>query len=505
MKDRVPMDNGAQGTINRRVAMHIKRRVSGWLTLAVFAVGGAMVATDPAFAKVDVDQLTIGGEARIRYEGRNNTSLNSNSTNESAGSHRIRVNVGYDLTPDVSFFAQIQDARIYGGEGGAPATASGIGSVSSANNSGTGVDLHQGYILVKNLGLPGLSMKIGRQEIMFGDHRLFGNFGWSQIGNSFDAVRLTHSMPIADVDLFWARIADTEAASSASGVIFPANGTKGTQDQNIYGLYVTLKMVPGWTVEPYYFLLQDTRAAVAGALSGAVPATYAPQAPGQTRSTVGGRINGKVRGLDASGELAWQFGGGATGAVGNVHDVHINAWAGALKAGYTFDAVPMKPRVGIEFDYASGDNCKTTCGHANTFDNLYPTNHFHYGYMDLMSWKNMVNYQIMFDVKPDAVSKFQVNFIIHRLANRLDHWYRAGQGIYGVTGAGNTSSSIGRELDIHYYRTIKEKFKFEIGVGHFWAGDYLKPSNGNNVNGGGVGTTNGSGQNWGYVMGSVLF
>src|SRR5712691_6482035 len=131
LKDRVQMDNEVQGTINRRVAMHIIRRFSGWLTLAVLAVGGAMVASDPAFAKVDVDNLTIGGEARIRYEIRNNTSLNSNGAgNESAASHRVRVNVGYDLTPDVSFFAQIQDARIWGSEGtqttGNAASSSGI-------------------------------------------------------------------------------------------------------------------------------------------------------------------------------------------------------------------------------------------------------------------------------------------------------------------------------------------------------------------------------------------
>src|SRR5438309_4252559 len=205
--------------------MHIRKSLSGWMTLAVFAVGGVMVAADPAFAKTDMDQLTIGGEVRIRYEIRNNTSFNSNNTNESAASHRIRVNVGYDLTPDVTFFAQIQDARIYGGESGAPATGSGIGSVSSANLSNTGLDLHQGYILVKNLGLPGLSLKAGRQEIMYGDHRLFGNFNWSQIGNAFDAVKLMYSSPTADVDLFWARIVETENAAQGSnqGVIFPAN------------------------------------------------------------------------------------------------------------------------------------------------------------------------------------------------------------------------------------------------------------------------------------------
>src|SRR5207247_4611840 len=103
-----------------------------------------------------------------------------------------------------------QDARIWGSEGTAPATTSGIAAVSSANQNTTGVDLHQGYILLKNVLVPGLSVKAGRQEIIFGDHRLFGNFNWSQVGNSFDAVRLTHSMQIGDVDLFWARIADTE-------------------------------------------------------------------------------------------------------------------------------------------------------------------------------------------------------------------------------------------------------------------------------------------------------
>jgi hypothetical protein len=303
---------------------------------------------------------------------------------------------------------------------------------------------------------------------------------------------------VYDVDLFWARIAETEAAST-SGVIFPGTAAQGTTDQNIYGLYVTLKMVPNWTVEPYYFLLQDTRPAVVGAFE------TAPQAPAQTRNTVGGRINGKVGPLDATGELAWQFGGQASGNAGNNHDLHINAWAGAFRAGYTFDPVPMKPRVGIEVDYASGSNKNTTGGKNNTFDNLFPTNHFKFGAMDLNAWKNSVVYQLVFDVKPDAVSKFQVNFIIHRLANHTDNWYRAGQTVYGDTATTNTASSIGREIDIHYWRTIKEKFKFEIGVGHFWAGDYLKPSNGNLVNGSTTANTNGSGQNWGYVMGSVLF
>jgi len=73
--------NEAQGTIiNRRGAMQIRNKFSGWLTLAVFAtVGGAMVAADPAFAKVDVDKLTISGEIRVRYEIREGANFVSNA------------------------------------------------------------------------------------------------------------------------------------------------------------------------------------------------------------------------------------------------------------------------------------------------------------------------------------------------------------------------------------------------------------------------------------------
>lgn len=581
--------NEAQGKTNRRVAMFNGKRLSGWMALAVFAtVGGAMVATDPAFAKTDVDKLTIGGEIRERYEVRTNSSFNAGGTlgagsatakagkgNESVGSQRVRVNVGYDLTPDVAFFAQISDARYFGTEGAA--TGSGAAAVSTQNNNSNGVDLHQGYIQLKNVLVPGLSLKAGRQEIIFGDHRLFGNFGWSQIGNSFDGVRMTHSTQSADLDLFWARIADQFAtAASAAGqpaILFPGasanGGPQATGNQDIYGAYLTLKPAKNWTVEPYYFLLQDARStqvngAAASTVTGlgatqtAFSSILTAQAPAQTRNFLGGRVNGKANAagttLDVTYEGNYQFGSiasqcqRATNAAncGNIdgtglatplsqvngnRGAHINASQHAFRTGLTFDSVPMKPRLGFEFDYASGDKCANgstaadpnDCQsgknkHFNTADNLYPTNHFHYGYMDLMSWKNMVNYAIKFDVKPSPVSKLQFDYNIMRLANTADNWYRAGQVAYFTSKVTNQAASLGQELDVHYWHTFKEKFKFELGVGHFFAGEYLQKSTSNNQQGlGAFGGTQGSAsngfggqtrivdQNWGYVMGSILF
>src|SRR5713101_2530196 len=331
--------NKAQGTTNRRVVMDIRKRLSGWVALAVFAtVGGAMVAADPAFAKVDVDKLTIDGEARMRYEIRTNAAfLNTpaGQANESAGSHRVRIGVGYDLTPDVSFYGQVQDARVWGGEGNAAGVGvagggSGIGAVSSANFGQSGVDLHQGYIQVKNVLVPGLGLKVGRQEIMYGDHRLFGNFNWSQVGNSFDAAKIMWNSEMVDVDLFWARIIDTEIAAgcaaatqNCSGVIFPVAVTKGTTDQDIYGAYVTLKPAKSLSIEPYYYLLKDSRLSTVTTAVGAAPIT--PQAADQARNFLGARINGKGGGLDATLEADWQFGGISNGVGGSqVNKKNIN-------------------------------------------------------------------------------------------------------------------------------------------------------------------------------------
>src|SRR5207248_4999492 len=140
-----------------------------------------------------------------------------------------------------------------------------------------------------------------------------------------------------------------------NGVIFNGAGVKGTSDQDIYGLYVTLKPAPSWTIEPYYYLLKDSRPVIAGAF------VTTPQAPDQARNVLGGRINGKAGGLDTTLEGVWQFGGmssgqnslGVAGGVGS-HDLDMNAEAAAAKIGYTFEPVAVNPGIGFEVDYASG-------------------------------------------------------------------------------------------------------------------------------------------------------
>lgn len=475
--------------------------------LGAFAAAPAMAYGEPSVAGElewlkDLSKLKIGGEARVRYESRVGATFGAAGGNLSVPSHRIRLQVGYELTPKVSFFMQMQDARFYGSEADA-ADAGGFPTVTSANRNGTGLDLHQGYLHVKNLAVPGVSLTLGRQEIFFGDHRLFGNFNWSQIGAAFDGARLIYARDPATLHLFWARPFDSEGrvATSSAGVPFPSSTDRGSRDQDLYGAYLIVKAGEIGTVEPYYFYLKDSRAP-------GTTSIFTAQAASQSRSTLGLRLHGKAAGFDATAEGAYQFGSISSGAGAPGDNLAIHAHAEAVKLGYTVASLPMTPRLGLEFDYASGDGDNASGAHRgnfNTFDNLYPTNHVHYGFMDLMAWKNMVNYRATLDLKPTPDSKLQVDGVVHRLANARDHWYRAAQAVYGTSRPNNQAASLGLEINVHYWVMLEEQFKIEIGYGHFFAGEYI-----NKARTGGTAIINGvipggADQDWGYLMGSVSF
>jgi len=48
---------------------------------------------------------------------------------------------------------------------------------------------------------------------------------------------------------------------------------------------------------------------------------------------------------------------------------------------------------------ATGDDDPRDNDH-ETFDNLFPANHLHYGYIDFFSWRNMHNLQLGLKVVP---------------------------------------------------------------------------------------------------------
>lgn len=429
-----------------------------WLgtALMVLSMISIWAEAERAEAALDARVVTVGGEIRERYEFRDDADFDhtKDDTLSFAGS-RLRLHLSYEVEPDIAFFFQMQDSRLFGAE------------TSTAANE-KNLDLHQGYLTVKNLAGP-LTLALGRQEMVFGDSRLVGNFGWSNVGRSFDGLRLMYTPGPLRVDL-WAMITKEFGANVGAD---PAFSPSNRDTQEFYGIYTTVKAA-SFSIEPYVLYLRDTGNVnetdpVTGAL---VSPMAAPATRGQDRVTGGFRIDGKAAGdsIDFTGEAAYQA--GSMEARGAIPKSDISAYAVAVKAGYTLP-VAVKPRIGVEVDRASGDDDPAD-KKFKTFENLFPTNHIHYGYMDYVGWRNMQDLRASLSIKPTKTSGVSLDYHRFSLAEKSDNWYAASGKIFRTTPAGNSETALGQELDLAAYTMIKEKLRLEAGYGRFFPGDYVK-------------------------------
>lgn len=121
-------------------------------------------------------QFTLTGEIRPRAEYRNGfkTPMDSSQSNAFFVDQRTRLNFGYKVN-DYEFYVSAQDIRVWGSTGQLNLT-DGFFSVHEAWGKAN---------FNTNWGL-----KLGRQEIKYDDHRIFGNVGWAQQARSHDAALL---------------------------------------------------------------------------------------------------------------------------------------------------------------------------------------------------------------------------------------------------------------------------------------------------------------------------
>ena len=488
---------------------------------------------DPKIGKnFDLKNFWVRADLRVRPEMRNGVcfggaspaggacnafggnAFTGKAANDMFIQQMTRLGIGYDVSPDVNFYMEVVDSRVWGANGtpGGSATATDPALIQTGGSAAgqTTLGVRAAYMLVRNFaGIQGLSVKAGRQYIVFGNHSLFGHFDWANTGFSHDGVMLQYSTKQFESYFGYVRTSEGDLAqgsatgSGAGNTVGGLAGQQGaTADANMIIFYNQIKSVPGFLIEPYYFLYSN------GAPSSAVAAQTlgTPKSQNQTRHTVGNRIEMRKGNFDATNELTYQFGamgGTNTGnnansaAAGNQKDLHISAWATRNWIGYTHYQSSWKPRLAFNFDYASGDgraNCTlgsgTGCKTANTFENMFPTNHIHMGYMDVQAWKNMMSPSVNFQARPTKDDHIEIWATSLNLANKADNWYRGSQGVYVFSKVGNTKSHIGDELDIAYTHMFMDgKLAFQAAWGHLFAGGYIQQ----NLN-------TSSNQDWAYAQ-----
>lgn len=435
----------------------------GWLIALVAGMFNLFLITQASA------ELTTSwtGEYRLRPEFRDNADFDEDADDtQSFYGQRVRLGVDAKITGDLSGFVQFQDTRNWGGDK----------ILTDTDTSNQLVDIHQAFVTLSNIKSLPLGLKVGRQELNYGDQRLIGGFGWSNQGRAFDAIKLMYSTEIADLD-FWTAKVDENNSS----------GGKADQDTDFYGLYATLKSnpIPDSNLQAYLLYKRNGDAGLGGDIK-------------LSEYTLGARLAGKVSGIgvDYTGEFAYQLGDNADAAdapTTKTKQVDISAYALAVEAGYAIPNVAWSPRVAVEYDYATGSD---SADEDNTFNNLYPTNHLHYGYMDYQGWSNMSAIALKASAKPTDKCYLYLAYWLFSLAEEKDGWYNAAGLTPGFRAADatNTEDEVGQELDLVARHIFNPNLKVEAGISQFFVGDYIKKK-----------VTNEDDSTWAYLMGTVGF
>jgi len=411
--------------------------------------------------------LCFDVQERLRVEGReNNYDFNSALHSKNDGTwllNRFRLGAKWEPTSWFKFYVQGQDSREFFSE-----RTKIPGTVGAEGNDA--FDLRQAYIEIGDPKEFPLVLKAGRQELVYGDERLIGNFDWNNFGRSFDAVKLSLVQPNWQLDLFASSVVVINRGDFDKSDLF--NGNNNHRDQVFSGLYFTAKDLCFGSFESYALWLTETNGTVSNQES-SVAATRPLAGPASNHSsfgTYGGRIHGdpaKLHGFEFDVEGAYQS--------GTVRGLDLSAFATHSGIGYNF-ALPWNPRLFAEYNYASGDS-NPKDGSIGTFQNLFPTNHKFYGAMDLFSWQNLSNPAISLTVNPVKNVTFKVEYDAFWLADTNDSWYRA-NGLTTVrpltAAARKASSYCGSEVDAIATWKATKNVSFQVGYSHFFAGSYLK-------------------------------
>ena len=457
----------------------------------------------------DISKFTLSGDMRIRGEYRHAGNFGQGGVlnNDAFVQQWARIGLNYSVSQDVDFFGQFQYSKNWGGAA-TNANAANDSSAQTGNVNGSVLGMRQAFMMIRNLGVDGLSLKLGRQLVVMGNHRLFGHFDWNNQAFSHDGITFQYNQPTYEFWGGWLHEANSDAVASGASSGGVTNATSGGANADVVFARLAFKPIAGLSIEPLWVWLNNkTGPAGTTDITGtAQTAVTGAHAAGQSRHTLGGRIAYRQNMFDGTAEAYWQT--GHFDMTGGNQNVSINAVAMAFEGGITFQNVPTNPRLGLEFNYASGDNSANCSGantagcqgNANTFENLYPTNHIVMGYADRMAWRNMVGYSGSLQLNPTQASHFETRFWVFQKANKNDCWYTASQACQSAV---NTQSNeLYKELDLIYTLFFKgNKVAWQTGWSYLWAGSGMDQI----VAGSTGGLPNASNSTWGYTQLQINF
>ncbi|MEO0335176.1 MAG: alginate export family protein, partial [Pseudomonadota bacterium] len=179
---------------------------------------------------ISADRLDFSGRMRFRHENQNATGYDQAVTSrgrEGVSLFRLRGNFLYRPHDKLTVGFTPQAVKNLGGDEFTTSDAtSNSQNESSGNTYQPQVDFFEAYVDYKFAD--NLSVKLGRQELSYGDDLVIGALPWQIDGRSFDALKIRYTHGKGMTDVFVSQISDDATLTNAA------------DDSTFYGLYSQL-------------------------------------------------------------------------------------------------------------------------------------------------------------------------------------------------------------------------------------------------------------------------
>ena len=382
--------------------------------------------------------LTLHGEWRERLEVTDNAALAFNGTgSDTVLLHRVLLGADLHLGPSVRIFTQLGAYDVSGRKG------------AKLGTDRNDIDLPQAFLDVSQpIGADATAtLRVGRQEMLFGSGRLVAIREGPNARRSFDGARAMVRSAKFDVDLFVSR-----AVRIKPGAFDDASDDV----QSFWGVYTTTRIAPPVALDLYYLGIDRDRA------------TFAVGAGKERRHSLGARLWGRSGALDYNAEGVWQF--------GDFAGQDIRAYTAALDWGYTLD-LPLSPRLGMKANISSGDKDPAD-NRLGTFNPLFP-NHAYFSEAGFGAPMNAYDLQPNITVRPASRMTVLVGLDFFWKNRKTDAIYNSILTPYPGT-AGSENRYIGTMFTSHLRWQPTRRWEFNLDYSRIDAGAAVLEAGGNN-------------------------
>lgn len=377
-------------------------------------------------------KLDLGGEFRSRYQSEHNIrGLGLTGRDDQFWLTRLRLFANYRLTENVRFYGEY----LYADSGGETLAPRAI-----EENRGEAQNLFFDAKLTENL-----SVRAGRQELLFGAQRLISPLDWANTRRTFDGYRGTYTGDDWTIDGFY-----THPVARV-----PATGGTNRWDntnryQQFYGAYATkLGAIGNANLDSYYL-------------------GYENDIANFSYHTLGSRLWGANDAFLYELEGGVQFGRNTNGS--DHSDGFMTAGLGRK-----MNLRSWKPTLWLWYDWASGGDEPFNPGD-DGFNQLFPLAHKYLGFMDLFGRRNINDMNLQF-IAPISDRVTLLVWYHYFFLDQKTTPYNVNMTAFNTTTAAG-SRDLGQEIDFTASVNLDPRNNLLFGYSFFNTGSYYRTTAG---------------------------